>query len=148
MGARALLGLETKIVATSKQTLATPSTVAFDFGTPNDIYLPGKANYDSGDRLLFVCTASTAGTTSTLTWVFQDADDTDGGTTIGTPATVDATRIDSTGSTLAGSTGDDFRLVGVSPTQLRPWIRVSITHATATDSFVAHCTVLAIPPAL
>ena len=147
MGARELLGLESKILAFGKITIASPATTAFDFGTPNDIYLPAIATSakKSGDRLLFVCTASTAGTTSTLTWVFQDADDTDGGTTIGTPATAVT---DSTGSTLAGSTGDDTRLVGIKVQAGRPWLRVAVTHATATDSFVCHCTLVAIPAGL
>lgn len=145
MTTRSLVGLETKILASSKITIAAPATTAFDFGTPDNIYLPTVASgaFKNGDKILLVCAASTGGTTSTLTWVVQDADDSAG--SIGTPATAIT---DSTGSTLAGGTGDDFRLVGVQLQSGRPWLKVSVTHATATDSFVCHCMVLAIPGGL
>jgi hypothetical protein len=145
MGARELLGLGTVILASAKQTIAAPATTAFDFGTPNDIYLPtvGSSAYQSGMRLLLVCTATTAGTTSTLTWVVQDADDNAG--SIGTPATA---LTDATGSTLAGGTGDDFRCIGVQVQTGRPWLRVAVTHATATDSFVCGVMLLGLPGGL
>jgi len=138
MPAREYLGAEVKILASSKQTLATPSTVAF--GTALPVYLPGLANWDPSDRIVLICQATTAGTTSTLTWVVQDADDNAGA--IGTPATA---LVDSTGGTLAGGTGDDYRVIGVKLQNGRPWLKVLVTHATATDSFVCGVTVLGIP---
>lgn len=145
MTARTLIGAEVKVLAMSKQTLATPSTVAFDFGTPNDIYLPTTPGttgllYKSAMRLVLVCAATTAGTTSTLTWVIEDADDNAG--SIGTPAAA------ITSGTLAGGTADDYKVFGITPQVNRPWLRVSITHATATDSFVATAMLLGIPAGL
>lgn len=128
------------LIGSAKQTLATPSTVAFDFGTPNDLNLAALAGYKPGDRILVVLTASTAGTTSTATWVIQDADDSSG--SIGTPATAVTSAI--TGA-LAAGTGDDFSVFAVKFQPGRPWLRVSLTHATATDSFVCSCVVLGIP---
>src|SRR6478736_2692527 len=46
-----LLGVEHVILASAKQTLASPSTVAFDFGTPNDLYIPSLVGWKSGMRL-------------------------------------------------------------------------------------------------
>ena len=135
MTARTLAGAGYKVLGIGKLTIASPATTALDFGTPDDLKLVvGTNSFKGTDRVLLVCTASTAGTTSTLTWVVQDADDNAGN--IGTPATA------ITDGTLAGGTGDDARVVGVVLQKDRPWLRVSVTHATATDSFVCHCVAL------
>jgi hypothetical protein len=140
MTARSLIGAEFKILASAKLTIASPATTSFDFGTPDDIYIPTLANYAAQDRIVLCCTASTGGSTSTLTWVVQDADGPS--SAIGTPATA------VTDGTLAGGTGDDFRFIGVQLQSGRPWLRVRVTHATATDSFVCHCVVLGFPAAM
>lgn len=133
-----LAGAET--VATSKVTIATATTTAFDFGTPNDVNLAAAANYDPGDRILVVLTASTAGTTDNLTWVIQDADDSSG--SIGTPAAATTSAI---AGALASTTGDAFCVFAVKLKPGRPWLRVAVTSDGATDTFVTHCTVLAVP---
>jgi len=129
-----------EVVATSKVTIATATTTAFDFGTPNDINLAAAANYDAGDRILVVLTASTAGTTDNLTWVIQDADDSSG--SIGTPATAVTSAI---ADALAATTGDAYSVFAVKLQAGRPWLRVAVTSSGATDTFVTHCTVLAVP---
>lgn len=139
MTGRQLIGAEYKVLGFSKITIAAPATANFDFGTPDDLYLPSTA-FKNSDRILVVCLASTAGSTSTLTWVVQDAPDNAGA--IGTPAAA------ITSGTLAGGTGDDNRVLGVLPQAGRPWLRVGVTHAIATDSFVCHALVLAVPAGL
>lgn len=129
-----------ELLGSSKVTISTATTTTFDFGTPNDIDLANEANYDHGDRLLLVLSASTAGTTDSLTWVIQDADDSSG--SIGTPAAATASFI--TGA-LAAGTGDDYTVAAVKVKPGRPWIRVKVTSDGATDTFVTHAVVLAVP---
>lgn len=129
-----------ELLGSSKVTISTATTTSFDFGTPNDIDLSTNANYDHGDRILVVLSASTAGTTDSLTWVIQDADDNAG--SIGTPATALTSFV--TGA-LAGTTGDDFTVAAVRLQPERPWLRVRVTSSGATDTFVTHCMVLAVP---
>lgn len=135
-----------KLIAQSKQTIASATTTSFDFGTPDDINLASNASavagYSPGDRILIVLTASTAGTTHDLTWVIQDADDSSG--SIGTPATAVTTAV---AGALAASTGDDYSAFAVKIQPGRPWLRVRATDS-GTDSFVCHCTVWAIPSGL
>lgn len=129
-----------EVVATSKVTIATATTTAFDFGTPNDINLAAAANYDPGDRILVVLTASTAGTTNNITWVISDADDSSG--SIGTPAAATTSAIY---GALAATTGDDYSVFAVKLVPGRPWLRVAVTSDGNTDTVVTHCTVLAVP---
>src|SRR3954469_18067117 len=91
------------LVASAKQTIATATTTSFDFGTPDDVNTASLSGYSPGDRLLIVLSASTAGSTSNLTWVIQDADDSSG--SIGTPATAVTFAVN---GALAATTGDDF----------------------------------------
>lgn len=132
-----------ELLASSKVTISTATTTAFDFGTPNDVNLAALANYDPGDRVLLVLSASTAGTTDSITWVVSDADDSSG--SIGTPATAVTSAI--TGA-LAAGTGDDRTVLAVKVQPDRPWLRVAVTSSGATDTVVCHCTVLAVPSAL
>jgi hypothetical protein len=136
MPARDLLGAEVVVLGSAKLTIAAPATTQLTGASWN---VPTLTGYKPGMRLVLVCQATTAGTTSTLTWVVQDADDNAG--SIGTPATAVT---DSTGATLAGGTGDDYRVVGIKPQVSRPWLKVSVTHATATDSFVCGASLLGI----
>jgi hypothetical protein len=146
MPAREIISPELHVLGTSKVTISTATTTSFDFGTPNDIDLasvvstePGYT-YVHGDRVLVILTASTAGTTDSLTWVIQDADDNAGD--IGTPATAVTT------GTLAVTTGDAFSQISVKLQSGRPWLRVRVTSSGSTDTFVCHCTVLGVPGVL
>jgi len=132
-----------KVLGSSKVTINTATTTAFDFGTPNDLNLAALADYAPGDRVLVVLTATTAGTTDALTWVIQDADDSSG--SIGTPATAVTSAVE---GALAAGTGDDYSVFAVTVQNGRPWLRVSVTRVGTTDTHVAHCTVLAVPAGL
>jgi len=120
-----------------------------DVGTPDDINLAGLVTlgtsgaYAPSDRLLVVLTASTAGTTDSLTWVIQDAPDSSG--SIGSTAAAVTTAIS---GALAAGTGDDASAFGVLVQPGRPWIRVRVTSSGATDTFVCHCSVWAVPNTL
>jgi hypothetical protein len=129
-----------ELLGSSKVTINSATTTVFDFGTPNDLNLAALANYDAGDRVLVVLSASTAGTTDALTWVIEDAPDSSG--SIGTPAAAVTSFI--TGALSAG-TGDDFTVAAVKLQPGRPWLRVSVTRAGTTDTHVTHGTVLAVP---
>jgi hypothetical protein len=146
MPAREVISPELHVLGTSKVTIATATTTSFDFGTPNDIDLSSVVStepgylYVPGDRVLVILTASTAGTTDSLTWVIQDAPDSAGD--IGTPATALTT------GTLAVGTSDAFSQISVKLQAGRPWLRIRVTSSGATDTFVTHCTVLGIPSVL
>lgn len=127
-------------LASSKVTISTATTTSFDFGTPDDINLAAEANYDAGDRILVALSASTGGTTDSLTWVIQDADDSSG--SIGTPATAVTSAV---AGALAATTGDDYSLFAVKIQPGRPWLRIRVTSSGATDTFVTHCHVYAVP---
>ncbi len=129
-----------KVLGTSKVTIATATTTSFDFGTPDDIALAANASYHPGDRVMIILSASTAGTTDSLTWVIQDADDSSG--SIGTPATAVVSAV--SGALLA-TTGDDYSVFALTIQNGRPWIRIRVTSSGATDTFVTHAVVLAIP---
>lgn len=142
MPARDLLGGSITTLGEAVVTISTATTTNFDFGTPNDINLetitasaPGL-DYEAGDRIVVVFSASTAGTTDTVSFSVQDADDSSG--SIGTPATA------TTDGTLTGGTGNQFAVTGVQLKSARPWLRCRVTSDGATDTFVTHCTVLGI----
>lgn len=144
MTVRDLIGADARIIASSKVTINTATTTAFDFGTPNDIKLGAAAgapgnSYRPGDRLLVIFDASTAGTTDTVSFSVQDAPDSAG--SIGTPATA------KTDGTLTGGTGDRYASTGVQVKAGRPWLRCRVTSTGATDTFVAQCVVIALPRA-
>ena len=136
-----------KKIASSKVTISSATTTSFDFGTPDDINLASLASrdvgYSPGDRILVVLTASTAGTTDSLTWVIQDADDSSG--SFGTAATAVTSAV---AGALAATTGDDYSAFAVKIQFGRPWLRIRVTSGGATDTFVTHCSVYAIPSGL
>lgn len=143
MTARNLIGTDLHVLGTSTVTISTATTTSFDFGTPNDINTatvtaaaPGLA-FDHEDRIVVVFSASTAGTTDTVSFVVQDADDNAG--SIGTPATA------TTDVALTGGTGSQYAATGVLLKPDRPWLRCRVTSDGATDTFVAHCVVLGVP---
>jgi len=127
-------------IASSKVTIATATTTSFDFGTPDDINLASVTGYTPGDRVLVVLTASTAGTTDSLTWVIQDAPDSSG--SIGSTATAVTSVV---AGALAAGTSDDASAFAVQVQPNRPWLRVRVTSSGATDTFVTHCSVYAVP---
>lgn len=129
-----------ELLGSSKVTISTATTTSFDFGTPNDLNLAALANYDPGDRVLVVLSASTAGTTDNLTWVIEDAPDSSG--SIGTTAAAEVSFIE---GALAQTTGDAFAVAAVKVKPGRPWLRVRVTSSGATDTFVTHAVVLAVP---
>jgi hypothetical protein len=148
MTVRDLIGAGWNVLGTAKVTISSATTTNFDFGTPNDINLatvtanaPGL-DWDPGDRVVAVMTASTAGTTDNLTFSVQDADDSSG--SIGTPATA-VTAL--AAGALAGTTSDHYAVVSVRVQPGRPWLRFRVTSDGATDTFVTHCTVLGVPRA-
>lgn len=127
-------------LASSKVTIATATTTSFDFGTPDDINLAGLSGYSPGDRVLVVLTASTGGTTDSITWVIQDAPDSSG--SIGSAATAVTSVV---AGALAAGTSDDASAFAVQVQPGRPWLRVRVTSSGATDTFVTHCSVWAVP---
>jgi hypothetical protein len=132
-------------LGTAKGSIATVTTTAFDFGTPNDIDLR-STGWARGCRLLVILHNTTAGTTDTTSWTIQDAADNAG--SIGTPATADYTVIAGTAA-LAGGTGDEFAVVAVTPKADRPWLRVNLVRAAGTtDTVVGTVTVLALPASI
>lgn len=139
MTVRDLIGAEIKVLGTAKLSVATAATANFDFGTPDDINLAKNTNYRPGDRILVVFDASTAGTTNTIAFSVQDANDSSG--SIGTPATA------LTDGTLTGGTGDQYAVTGVQLQAGRPWLRFRATGNGTTDTFVCQCTVLSVPRA-
>ena len=128
---------QVRVLGTSKVTISSATTTSFDFGTPDDINLATNANYKPGDRILAIFSGTTAGVADSLTVVVQDAPDSSG--SIGTPATA------VTSGTLALGTSDGFTQVAVTVQNGRPWLRFRVTSSGATDTFVTHCTVLAVP---
>lgn len=127
-------------IASSKVTISTATTTSFDFGTPDDINLAALSGYTPGDRILVILTASTAGTTDSITWVIQDAPDSSG--SIGSAATAVTSVV---AGALAAGTGDDASAFAVQVQPNRPWIRVRVTSSGATDTVVTHCSVYAVP---
>jgi hypothetical protein len=127
------------VLGSAKASIATATTTALDFGTPNDIDLANVAGYTPGMRVVAVLDLSTAGTTDTTSWTIQDAPDSSG--SIGTPATAVTS-----GSGLSGGTGDKYAAIGIKVQPGRPWLRVNVTRASGTtDTTVAQCTLLGFP---
>ena|ERR1700742_4133343 len=138
MPVRTLNASDIRILGQAKVTINTATTTNFDFGTPDDINLAALANYKHGDKLLVIFSATTAGTTDTVSFSVQDANDSAG--SIGTPATA------VTDGTLTGGTGDRRTLTAVQIQPGRPWIRCRVTSTGATDTFVASALVCAVGP--
>jgi len=140
MPVRDLIGDSVVVLGTSKVSINSATTTAFDFGTPNDIDLTAESGYLPGMRILVVFDASTAGTTDTVSFSVQDAPDSSG--SIGSVATA------VTDGTLTGGTGDQYAITGVRLQPDRPWLRCNVTSDGANDTFVAQCHVLGIPAKL
>jgi hypothetical protein len=129
-----------KLIASATQSITDATTTAYDFGTPNDIDLRAESDYKPGDRILVVFSATTAGTTSSLTHTIADAADNAG--SIGTPAAAVTSAV---AGALAAGTGNDFSAFAVKVQPGRPWLRISATLDDATDTLVCNCSVFAVP---
>lgn len=131
-----------RVLGTAKGSIATVTTTALDFGTPNDIDLR-STDWARGCRLLLILRSTTAGTTDTTGWTVQDAPDNAG--SIGTPATAVTSRV--AGATaLTGGTGDQYMVLAITPQADRPWIRVNMTRASGTtDTTVVSAILIAVP---
>lgn len=131
--------IKAKVLGTATGSIATATTVNFDFGTPDDVKLAPGANFKPGDRLLAVITASTAGTTDSTSFSVQDAADNAG--SIGTPAAADT----GTYSFPAAATGNQYLAVPIKYKSGRPWIRIRATRASGTtDTLTIRVVLLAI----
>lgn len=127
-----------RVLATGTASIATATTVNVDFGTPDDVLLAVGANYQPGDRLVAVFTASTAGTTDSTSFSVQDAPDSGG--SIGTPAAAVTTTLP------VAATGNQYVVVGVQVQPGRPWLRFRATRASGTtDTLVVRVVLMAIP---
>jgi len=138
MPVRTLNASDIRILGQAKVTINTATTTAFDFGTPDDINLTALSNYKHGDKVLVVFSATSAGTTDTVSFSVQDAPDSSG--SIGTPAAA------VTDGTLTGGTGDRRAVTAVQLQPGRPWLRCRVTSTGATDTFVASAIVIAVGP--
>jgi hypothetical protein len=146
MGARELMGAGIKVLASATAVDNNTTPVVFDFGTPNDVYLPtvNSSAKKSGDRLaLLLIARRTSGTTSTCTFTVSDAPDSAG--SIGTPAT--ALTDASNGLATTAST-DLVTVVGIQVQTGRPWLRVGFNLDDGTDVFTCQAVLLAIPGGL
>lgn len=125
--------------------IAANATTALDFGTPNDINL-AAGGYKPGDRVLLCLSAvRAAGTTSSLTFTVQDADDSAG--SIGTPAT--ATTVGTIPSMGAADAGAVAGIISVTVKPGRPWLRVNMVHGiSGTDSFSCSVACIGVPPVI
>lgn len=130
-------------LGTAKASIATATTTALDFGTPNDIDLR-STGWARGCRLLAILHLTTAGTTDTTDWTIQDAPDNAG--SIGTPATAVTNAV---AGSLAGGTGDQYAVVEITPQADRPWLRFNVHRAAGvTDTTVGTVTLLALPASI
>lgn len=146
-----LTSTEVKVLGTAKVSIATVTTTYFDFGTPDNLNLasvtagePG-ALYVARNRILVLVDLSTAGTTDTTAFTILDAPDSSG--SIGTTAAVPTANLGVITGALAGGTGDQYLVAGIKLQAGRPWLKIGVTRAAGTtDTHVAQCTVLALPP--
>lgn len=126
---------DVRLLGVGKVTISTATTSNF---TP-DINLAANANYKHGDKLLVVFTSTSASSSSTVSFVVQDAPDNAG--SIGTPAAA------TTDGVLTGGTGDQRAHTFVRVKSDRPWLRCRVTNS-GTDAHVATVAVYAVGPAV
>jgi hypothetical protein len=133
MPVRTLNASDVRVLGQSKVTISTATTTNF-----TDVNLLAAAGYKHGDKVLVVFSATTAGTTDTVSFAVQDAPDSSG--SIGTPAAA------VTDGTLPGGTGARRAVTAVQLQPGRPWLRFRVSSTGATDTFVASVIVLAVGP--
>lgn len=133
MPVRTLNASDVRVLGQSKVTINTATTTNF-----TDVNLLSAANYKHGDKVLVVFSATTAGTTDTVSFSVQDAPDSAG--------SIGATAAAVTDGILTGGTGDRRAVTAVQLQPGRPWLRTRVTSTGATDTFVASVIVLAVGP--
>jgi hypothetical protein len=135
MTVRDLFAADLVLLGSATASKATSGATAFDFGTPNDLDL-AALDYPHDGRVLVVFTATSAGTTNTVSFSVEDAPDSSG--SIGTTAAA------STDGTLTGGTGNQHAYTAVQLKAGRPWLRCNVSSTGTTDTFVCTCLVFAL----
>lgn len=127
-----------RVVATGTASIATATTTALDFGTPDDINMAVSANYQPGDRLVLVLTANSTGSADANDFIVLDAPDSSG--SIGSTAAAVTTAIP------AAVAGSQSVVLGVRLQPGRPWLRVQVHRASGTtDTTKVVGVLLAVP---
>ena len=128
-----------RVLATGTASIATATTTALDFGTPDDINVAVGTNYKPGDRLVLVITANSTGSTDANDFIVLDAPDSSG--SIGATAAAVLDR-----SLVAAAAGSQSVVYGVRLQVGRPWIRVQVHRASGTtDTTKVVAVLLAVP---
>ncbi len=128
-----------RVVATGTASIATATTTALDFGTPDDINIAVSANYQPGDRLVLVITANSTGSADANDFIVLDAPDSSG--SIGSTAAAVLDR-----ALVAAVAGSQSVVYGVKLQPGRPWLRVQVHRASGTtDTTKVVAVLLAIP---
>lgn len=130
-----MIGSEIKVLGQFKNVIATATT------QNSDLRLDTLTNYGSGDRIVVICRAVAAGTTSNISFSVQDALDNAGAINAGSAATAQSEPFP------APASGDRTVIRGVMPVQGRPWLRLRATNS-GTESYTYSILVLAIPSGL
>lgn len=127
-----------RVLATGAASIATATTTALDFGTPDDVKVAVGTNFKPGDRLVLILTANSSGSTDANDFIVQDAPDNAG--SIGTPAAAVTTTLP------AAVAGNQGVAIGIKLQVGRPWIRVQV-HRTSgtTDTTKVVGVLLAVP---
>lgn len=127
-----------RVLAQGAASIATATTTAFDFGTPDDVLVAVGANYQPSDRLVLVITADTAGTTDVNDFIVLDAPDSAG--------SIGATAAAATTTLPAGAAGAQSVAIGIKLQAGRPWLRVQVHRAAGTtDTVKCRAVLLAVP---
>lgn len=128
-----------RVVATGTASIATATTTALDFGTPDDVKTAISAAFKSGDRLVLVITANSTGATDANDFIVLDAPDSAGSIGATAAAVLD--------KALAAAAAGSYSLVyGVRLQVGRPWFRVQVHRAAGTtDTTKVVAVLLAIP---
>lgn len=136
MTVRDLVSADLRLLGTAKATKNAATTTNFDFGTPDDLNLAALANYKHGDKVLVVFTATTAGTTDSISFGVLDAPDNAGA--------IGATAAAATDGSLSGGTSDAVVHTFVQLKAGRPWLRCTLTGTGTTDTFTCTAAVYAV----
>lgn len=138
MTVRDLVSGDLRLLGSAKATKNAATTTNFDFGTPDDLNLAALSNFKHTDKVLVVFTATTTGTTDSISFGVSDAPDNAG--SIGTPAAA------ATDGSLSGGTGDAVVHTFVQLKAGRPWLRCTLTGTGTTDTFTCTAAVYAVGP--
>lgn len=130
--------IKPRVLATGVASIATATTTALDFGTPDDVLVAVGTNYKPGDRLVLVITTNSTGSTDANDFIVLDAPDSSG--SIGSTAAAVTTALP------AAAAGSLSVAIGVKLQVGRPWLRVQVHRASGTtDTTKVVASLLAIP---